>query len=440
MNFIDNLSEKLLPIASKVNNQRHLGAIRDSFIVTMPLIMAASFFILLNAVVFSNEFVMKIIDLSALAGLAGIVNNGSMGILAILVCYNIGFNLATWYVKSGRINNPGFSPTHAGGLSLALMFMMMPLNSVVTLADGKTAEVAGVYLQGLTSSSGLFLAMLAALLGTELFVALSRFKKLRISMPDSVPPAVATSFNSLIPEVLVIIIFVIVIFTLDQTTGLTVPQIVDTIIQTPLKGFVLSAPGMLFLQFISDTLWVFGMHGSSILSPIKSAPMLEAIQENMTAFEAGKHIPNIVTEPFIGSFGLLGGGGCILPLIFAIFIVSKRKEQKDIAKLGLAPSLFNIAEPIMFGLPVVMNPIFLIPCALIPSINLIIAYLATSAGLIGRTVAAAPWITPPVIQAWVSTGGNIPAALLAIILLVLDVILFIPFVLASNKAAKIEAI
>ena len=164
--------------------------------------------------------------------------------------------------------------------------------------------------------------------------------------------------------------------------------------------------------------------------------MLESIQENMQAFELGKDIPNIVTEPFVGSFGLLGGGGCVLALLIAIFIVAHRKEQKDVARLAIVPSLFNIAEPVMFGLPVVMNPIFMIPAAVIPSINLIIAYFATSVGLIGRTVAAAPWITPPVIQAWLSTGGNVPAGILAALLLVLDVVLYIPFVMASNKAAQ----
>lgn len=438
MKPIEKLSEKLLPLAAKINNQRHLRAVRDSFIITMPLIIAASLFILLNAVIFSNELVLQFIDLSFLSGLAGIVNNGTMGILAILVCYNIGYNLANWYMEEGTIKNKGFSPVHAGGVSIAAMFIMMPLNSMVTLANGSMEEVSGVYLQGLTSSSGLFLAMLASLVATEIFVKFSKIEKLRISMPENVPPAVASSFNSLIPEVLVIILFAIFVFVLDAVTGLTVPEVVNTIIQVPLRGFVLSVPGMLFLQFISDALWVFGMHGSSILAPIKSAPMLESIQENMAAFELGNEIPNIVTEPFIGSFGLLGGGGCILPLIIAIFIVSKRKEQKNIARLGLVPSCFNIAEPIMFGIPVVMNPIFMIPAAIIPSINLLIAYTATSLGLIGRTVAAAPWITPPVLQAWISTGGNFPAAILALLLLILDVLLFIPFIMASNKARVLE--
>lgn len=171
---------------------------------------------------------------------------------------------------------------------------------------------------------------------------------------------------------------------MKKATGLNVPDLINLAIQTPLKGFVLSVPGMLFIQFFSDFLWVFGMHGSSILAPIKQAPMLQSIEENMLAFQNHQDIPNIITEPFANAFGLIGGGGCILPLVIAILWVSRRKDQRQVAKLGLTTCMFNITEPVMFGLPVVMNPIFMIPCAIIPSINLIIAYFATSIGLVGK--------------------------------------------------------
>lgn len=436
MSFVDKLSEKLLPIVSKMNSQRHLLAIRDSFIITMPLVMAASIMVLLNALIFSNATVQQFIDLSPLADLAVIVNNGTMSILSVVVCYNIGWNLANHYIRSGEMDDPAFSAVHAGVLSVALLFILMPVKSMVTLTDGSTAEATGVFMQGLTSSSGLATAMLASLLGTELFMKLAKIKRIKIKMPDGVPPAVATSFNSLIPETVVILIFAIFVFALNRLAGLDFPSLIELIIQTPLKAFVLSVPGILFLQFFSDFLWVFGMHGSSILAPIRQAPLLQSIQENMDAFSAGKEIPNIITEPFTNAFGLIGGGGCILPLVIAILWVSKRQEQRQIAKFGLTTCLFNITEPIMFGLPVVMNPIYMIPCALIPSVNLIIAYFATSIGLIEKTVAAAPWITPPVIQSFIATGGDIKAAILTVILIVLDVFLFVPFVLAANKARR----
>lgn len=413
-------------------------AIRDSFIVTMPLVMAASVMVLLNALIFSNATVQRILDLSPLAELASIVNNGTMSILAIIVCYNIGWNLATHYIQTGVIDDPSFSPVHAGILSTAVMFILMSLSSTVTLMDGNTAEATGVFLQSLTSSSGLATAMIAALVSTELFIKLAKMKSFKIRMPEGVPPAVAASFNSLVPEIVVILFFSVVVFTLNHTTGLNVPQLIELAIQTPLKAFVLSVPGILFLQFFSDFLWVFGMHGSSILAPIRQAPLLQSIQENMDAFSVGKEIPNIITEPFTNAFGLIGGGGCILPLVIAILWASKRQEQRSIAKFGLTTCLFNITEPIMFGLPVVMNPIYMIPCAIIPSINLVIAYAATSLGIISKTVAAAPWITPPVIQSFIATGGDIRAAVLTVILIILDVFLFLPFVLAANKAKLAE--
>lgn len=438
MKVVDRLSEKMLPIVSKMSSQRHLLAIRDSFIVTMPLVMAASVMVLLNALIFSNATIQRVLDLSPLAELASIVNNGTMSILAIIVCYNIGWNLATHYIQIGVIDDPSFSPVHAGILSTAVMFILMPLSSTVTLLDGNTAEATGVFLQSLTSSSGLATAMIAALVSTELFIKLAKMKSFKIRMPEGVPPAVATSFNSLVPEIVVILFFSVVVFTLNHTTGLNVPQLIQLAIQTPLKAFVLSVPGILFLQFFSDFLWVFGMHGSSILAPIRQAPLLQSIQENMDAFSVGKEIPNIITEPFTNAFGLIGGGGCILPLVIAILWASKRQEQRSIAKFGLTTCLFNITEPIMFGLPVVMNPIYMIPCAIIPSINLIIAYAATSLGIISKTVAAAPWITPPVIQSFIATGGDIRAAVLTVILIILDVFLFLPFVLAANKAKLAE--
>ncbi|AII40289.1 MULTISPECIES: PTS sugar transporter subunit IIC [Enterococcus] len=438
MKVVDRLSEKMLPIVSKMSSQRHLLAIRDSFIVTMPLVMAASVMVLLNALIFSNATIQRVLDLSPLAELASIVNNGTMSILAIIVCYNIGWNLATHYIQIGVIDDPSFSPVHAGILSTAVMFILMPLSSTVTLLDGNTAEATGVFLQSLTSSSGLATAMIAALVSTELFIKLAKMKSFKIRMPEGVPPAVATSFNSLVPEIVVILFFSVVVFTLNHTTGLNVPQLIELAIQTPLKAFVLSVPGILFLQFFSDFLWVFGMHGSSILAPIRQAPLLQSIQENMDAFSVGKEIPNIITEPFTNAFGLIGGGGCILPLVIAILWASKRQEQRSIAKFGLTTCLFNITEPIMFGLPVVMNPIYMIPCAIIPSINLIIAYAATSLGIISKTVAAAPWITPPVIQSFIATGGDIRAAVLTVILIILDVFLFLPFVLAANKAKLAE--
>lgn len=427
--MLEKIADKLLPIATKLSTQRHLSAVKDSFIISMPLVMAASLFILINALA------VNFFKTEALSGLATIVNQGTLGVLSVLIAFMTASNLADYYLRNKpELVNSGFTKMHAGGLAIALMFMLMPTTQQIVV-EGITdsATISGMFSQDLTSSSGLIYSILTALIGTEIFARFASVKVLRIKMPDNVPPAIEKSFNALIPEFITITIFAVIVFGLDKYFGLTIPALVTAIISKPLSGFVLSSLGLIFLQFISDLLWVFGIHGSPILSPIRTAPMLEALTENISASGANLPIPNIVTEPFMNMYGLIGGGGCVLALIIAIFIVSRRKDHKTVAKLGLVPSLFNISEPIMFGLPVVMNPIFMIPAIIIPSINLVIAYIFTNLNIVGRVIAQVPWITPPGFYAFFATGGDIMAAILSIALLALDVLIYIPFVKVSNK-------
>lgn len=427
--MLETIANKLLPIATKLSQQRHLAAVKDSFIISMPLVMAASMFTLFNALAV-NFFKSDIFS-----GLNTIVNQGTLGVLSVLIAFTTASNLADYYLSNKpELAASGFTKIHAGGLAVALMFMLMPTTLQVTV-EGITdpVTVTGMFTQNLTSSSGLIYSILTALIGTEIFVKFAAIKQLRIKMPDNVPPAIEKSFNALIPELLVIIIFVVIVFGLDYFAGVTIPDLVNAMISKPLSGFVLSSWGFIFLQFISDLLWVFGIHGAPILSPIRTAPMLEALTENINASAAGTTIPNVITEPFMNMYGLIGGGGCVLALIIAIFIVSKREDHKTIARLGLVPSLFNISEPIMFGLPVVMNPIFMIPAIIVPSINLIIAYVLTNLNIVGKVIAQVPWITPPGFYAFFATGGDFLAAILSLALLALDVIIYIPFVKVSNK-------
>ncbi|MGX6979747.1 PTS sugar transporter subunit IIC [Vagococcus elongatus] len=434
MSFTDKLGSWLMPFASKMANQKHLVAVRDSFIDIMPIIMVNSLFILLNSLVFSN-----ISSLNFLSDLAFMVNNGTMGVMTIFLTFIIGYRLANHYINQGDIEAKFLNPIHAGILSLALTLIMFPLiNPVTPIGSEESVEVYGVYLQSLTSSGGMFVGIIAALLGTELLLRISKNKKFRISMPEGVPPAVSDSFNSLIPESLVIIIFATLTFAFVKTTDSTVPAIIEKIISAPLQYAMESPLGLVVVQLFTQVFWFFGLHGQNIVSSVTSPSMLTAIQQNVDAFAAGDVIPNIVTNPWIGMYTLLGGTGAILPLLIAIFIGSKRKDYRDIGKIGLLPSIFNISEPVMFGIPVVMNPFFVIPFICIPLINLGIAYPLTALGLVAKSVVIPPWILPPILTAWVTTAGDIPATLLSAALFILDIFLYLPFVIASNKAIKTD--
>ena len=134
----------------------------------------------------------------------------------------------------------------------------------------------------------------------------------------------------------------------------------------------------------------------------------------------------------------MGGAGNMLALVIAIFIVSKRQDYKVIAKLGFAPALFNISEPLMFGLPVVMNPILIIPMILTTLAGLGIGALATQIGLMAHTYVLIPWTTPPVISAFLATGGDILSGVVGLVILVISILIYIPFVKVMDKEAQVQ--
>lgn len=434
--WVNKLSDKiatwLAPVANKFANQRHLGAVRDGFILLIPLVIVASFFILINNVVLDpdNGILKNVIDLSQFKGVGTQVYNGTLGFLSIFVAFTVAYKLAVSYGKDGVI---------PGVMSVAVLVTMFPSVLEVTPLNSEAAvQVTGIITQTETSATGLLFAIISALLGTELFLKLQKNKRFRISLPESVPPAVSRSFEALIPAFVTLSFFGTLVFLLQSMFGLGLQEIVTEVIQVPLKAIFQGLVGINVVMTFQNLLWGMGIHGTFVLGPITEPTLLTAIQENINAFQTNLEIPNIVTKPFIDSFAMLGGGGCTIGLIVAIFIASKRAEYREVAKFSLAPGLFNINEPLMFGLPVILNPILAIPLILVPLVNLNIAYMATSLGFISKTVVMVPWTTPPVLSAFLSTAGDWRAALLAVLLIGISVFIYLPFVVAANKVANEE--
>lgn len=420
--FAEKIANVLGPIASKFSNQRHLVAIRDGFIAVMPLVIVGSFFVLINNVVLdsTNGLLKSLGNFDTYKEIGVSAYYATLGFLSIFLAFGVGYKLAKHY----ELDQLG-----TGFIALASVLALMPTS--VTSGD---VTVFGVFSETYTSAVGLFVAIIGSILSVELLRVVRGIKALTIKMPESVPPTVAKSFNLLIPAIIVLTVFSLVSFLSVQIIGLNVYEIITNIIQTPIKAVFEGLPGIVMVLLFQNLLWSFGLHGSFILSPITEPTLLTSIQENMIAYQAGTEIPNIVTKPFLDAFAFIGGGGCTIGLIVAIFLVSKREEYRSVAKLSLAPGCFNINEPLMFGLPVVFNPILMIPLVLVPVINLIIAYLATASGFIAKTVVMVPWTTPPVLSAYLATGGDYKAAILSIGLIILSVLIYMPFVIAANKS------
>lgn len=302
-------------------------------------------------------------------------------------------------------------------------------------ADNITVIAENVLAKQYTDTKGLFLGMLVAIASIELYCWLGRQERLKLKMPDTVPTNVSESFSALFPTILTVAIIATAGFVIKAVTGMYAYDIIYNIVQRPLEGIVQGLPGILLLMFIAQVFWVIGIHGNQMVKPVREPLLLAAIAVNTEAFEAGKEIPNIITMPFWDMYMSMGGSGVTIGLLIAILLVSKRDDMREITKLSLAPGIFNINEPVIFGMPIMLNPILAIPFIATPLITGTIGYVATSLGFAAKAVVMVPWPMPPIVNAYLATAGDIGAVVTQIICIIVSILIYLPFVKVSNKAA-----
>lgn len=170
-------------------------------------------------------------------------------------------------------------------------------------------------------------------------------------------------------------------------------------------------------------------------------PSMAAILANTDMVAQGIHDIsklNIINMSFWDTYMSLGGSGCTLGLVIAILILSKREDYRAIAKLEVAPAIFEINEPMIFGLPIVLNPLLVVPFIITPLVTGSFAYFMTKIGFAGVCVYAMPWTTPPILSAWLSTGGSVGAIITQLICILLAIVIYAPFVLLANRAQEVE--
>lgn len=414
-------SDRILVFASNLSSQPHLVSIRNSFFQMMPLVLAGSFYVMLNNAVLNLPIFSGNEAITTFKNVGDSVFRGSLGALALLSAFLMAYHLAVHYKKDGLIYG-----TVSFGCYIGILPSIQKINGV---------DVWGILTFGDTSASALFVAILTALTSVEILRLLNDFKPLQIKMPDSVPPAIAKSFNVLIPVCITISIFGLISLFCNSIIGKPLNTIIQETLQKPMVNALQHPIGFFIVISFQNFLWALGIHGALVLGPIIDPIYLTALQQNIDLVQAGMEPINIFSKPFIEAFTQMGGGGNTIGLIIALFIFSKREDERAVGKLGILPGLFNINEPIIFGLPVVLNPIYGIPLVLVPAINAAVAYLATSWGLINKTIVITPWTTPPVLNAYFATGGDWRAALLSILLIILSVFIYTPFVILSSRVA-----
>lgn len=424
---MNNFSDKLLKISEKLNNNKVIESLKSSFLVLTPFIILASIATLFSSLVCSpNTGLASMPNFKFLANytqLFSSISYGCLNIIALLIAFNMGYNMAR------QLN----IDSHFGGLLGLVSYVCMSPTTFNVLGVKETVLATGLS-QEVTASTGMFYAMVVSVIAVYIYSALVKIKKLKITFPDSVPSNVGNAFSSLIPTILTVFILCIIRFAYYSITGSELSALVYSFIQVPINAVIQTPFGFIGAAVLGALFWFFGIHGSSIVSALMNPVLIGALTVNIELVNSGKQATEIVTRPFNFMFASMGGFGCTLCLIIAILLVGKREDEKMIAKLALPSGIFAINEPMIFGLPIVMNPIYAIPFMIAPVIGSVIGYVATNLGLMAITYIDVPWCMPPFINAFLATGGDFRAVLVQLVAFIAITAIYIPFVKISNKA------
>ena len=427
----DKFISKVIEFSGKVNGNKIVSSIQEAFIPLNPFIILASIATLFTSLICSPKAGLATVHgfewLTMFNPLWNGIYYGCLNLIALLLAFNMARCLAKRY---------DVEPMFGGLLGLVTYVCMSPTEFAVRGVEGVLATGLS---QDVTGSMGMFYAIIVSIATILIYSKLAKIKAFEIKMPDSVPQNVGKAFSSLIPTCITVILLCTVRFAYSQITHTELCNLVYNVLQAPLSAIIQTPFGFIGIALLTGLFWVFGIHGTAVTSAITKPLFLGSLTKNIELVNQGLAPTEIVTKPFNVLFGGMGGFGCTIGLIVAILLFSKREDERAIAKIGLPAGMFEINEPVIFGMPIVMNPIYMIPFMLAPVVGEIIGYVATKLGIMPITYIDVPWVTPPFINAFLATGGKFSAVLVQFVAFVAIVALYTPFVLVSNQVAKKQA-
>ena len=424
----DKLQNVLLSISSKVETNKYFGSIKEAFTMFVPFIIVGSFGSMLNILVSgANGLAQWVPWLSNLSPAFTAINFVTISCMSLPIAFLIGYKLAE------KENLPQLE----SGLIGLLSYLAVCPNTISTVVEGlKDPVVVNGLGAGVIGAQGLFVSMIMSMVAVKFFGLLTNIDAIKIKMPDSVPTGIARSFNILIPIFIIITAFSVGGCLFNTFTGNYLNVWIYSIIQLPLQALANTTGGILVLALVNQLFWFLGIHGGMVIEGVRGPLSAAGLAENISAVQAGGVATNILTRGFWTSFVVVGGGGITLSLLIAIFIFSKREDHKSIAKFSLIPGICGINEPVVFGLPLVLNPIFAIPFILNSVIAAFIAVVATNIGFLTCGVLDCPPGLPVFVTGFISYG--IHGIIVQAIILIVTFIIWVPFVLMSNKQVKLE--
>ncbi|WP_163654863.1 PTS sugar transporter subunit IIC [Listeria sp. PSOL-1] len=413
------LSSKLLPLSQKLQQNKVLAALMEGFIRTSPITLGVALITIIGNFPFPG-WINYLKSIGVYPHVEAITN-GAMGVFSLYVVYSLAFS----YAKQLETNE-----RNSAIISLASFVMLMPQTIVTTaMKDGHAVDsTIGALRLDFLGGQGLFIGMLIALLVTRFYAYLSK-KNIMIKLPDSVPPMVT---QSLAPVFGVTIIFVIM-FVIRVLFGLTasgsVFQFFIDVINAPLNSLVASPLSIIIIVELLAVLWFFGIHNAVLQGPLGAISMTMVVT-NISAFQKGQDLPYLI--PSVIYTGMYAAG--FMGFVAFFMIRSKSAKMKQLGKLSLVPSIFNINEPVMFGMPIILNPIFFIPQVFTQLIAGFVTWALATTILpisLNPTMSLLPWTTPTFIK--MPFAGGLNYTILLVICMLISIVMWYPFVKIADK-------
>lgn len=405
------IQDLLLPIATKVSLNKTLNAIAKSFISIMPITMIGSLYLLLENLPF--EIITNVLKAYGLHYLFDSMSAATIDILSIYLVFFVAYH----YVK---LNNYNGHP--AGLLSLISFFII-------------TGKTNGAYQINFLGTKGVFCALFIGITVSKCYVILSKFnitKKL-----DALPKQVAASLSSIIPFFIIISIFTLLASWLSHTNYGNLHQFFYITLQKTLSQYLgNNIISFVFFQLTSNLLWFFGIHGGNVVNSVTNTVYIPLAMENFALYSQGEQPIHIITNCFAKCF-TFGGAGSMFGLSLLMTFFSKSEQYKTLGRISLPTTFFYINEPLLFGIPVIMNPLYFIPLMLITPILGNLTYFMMKIGIIPiPSGIQLPWTTPPIIYG-ILQGGWI-LALWEVLMIIMSMIMWYPFFKVGDKEAYLK--
>lgn len=414
------MKEKLLDSVEKLTNQKHINAIKKGMMAYVPFTIIGAIALLIAYFPYQGYIdavtaILGVKDATVWQNAITSINNAGMNLGAILATVFIAYNLSKEYKEI-------IDPIYGTALTLGIYFLMIPWQTV----DGNLVISTSYF-----GTGSLIVGILLALVIPELYRYLMEVDVLKIKLPPQVPPMVANSFSSLIPMAIISIIFLALKLIIGMTPYGDIHAMINTVIGGPLTVLTGSVWGYLIALFLTNLLWILGIHGSSIILGGVLGPFLIMLSDqNRLAAQAGNALPNIITNEFNTFIGGVGLYICI-----ACLIVCKNKQTKPLCKMALVPAIFGIHEPLVFGLPIMYNVYFAIPYVVLPIIGTILTYIVQTLGWVAKlNGTGVPWTAPAGIYGFLAIGGHISGFVWQVILAVIYTLICIPFAKAFDRS------